>query len=205
MEEQDKDCLLQLSRRAIQKYLENNQILVIEEESLSSEKVNPVRKDGALKLSNGVKEKRGVFATLSINNELRGCIGNLEPEKPIYQAVIDNSYAAAFCDPRFLPLTKEEFKKTKIEISILSRLKKTPSFKKTDDFLNYLKKKKPGIFIKKSFNQATFLPQVWEEIKNPADFLSHLFRKAGLAPNEWQSNNGDIEIYEYEVEKLKEK
>ena len=178
--------LLSLSRRSIQKYLKDGSLLIIEQDSLPSD---------------FLRDKRGVFVTLTINNELRGCIGNLEPEKPIYQAVIDNSLAAAFYDPRFPPLTIPELAKAKIEISILGPLKKL-QFSAAGQFVNYLKQKKPGIFIKKGFNQATFLPQVWLELPKPEEFLQQLCLKAGLDRNSWQDLG--LEIYEYEVEKFQE-
>ena len=139
--------------------------------------------------------------TLTINDELLGCIGNLEPEKPIYQAVIDNSLAAAFCDPRFSSLTIPELEKVKIEISILGPLKKL-QFSTPEQLVNYLKQKKPGLFIKKGFNQATFLPQVWLELPKPEEFLQQLCLKAGLDRDSWKDL--DLEIYEYQVEKFQE-
>ncbi len=74
----------------------------------------------ANKLSKTLKEKRGVFVTLTINKELRGCIGTIQPIMPLYEAVIKNAESAAYADPRFPPLSKEEFSKLKIEISILT-------------------------------------------------------------------------------------
>ena len=178
--------LLSLSRRVIKKYLSERSVLTLEQESLPSD---------------FLRDKRGVFVTLTINNELRGCIGNLEPEKPIYQAVIDNSLAAAFYDPRFPPLTILELQKAKIEISILGPLKKL-QFSAAEQLANYLKQKKPGLLIKKNFNQATFLPQVWLELSEPEEFLQQLCLKAGLDRESWKDLT--LEIYEYEVEKFQE-
>ena len=67
--------------------------------------------------------------------------------------------------------------------------------------LRHLEKNKPGVIIKKGPRQATFLPQVWQQLPNPADFLTHLCHKAGLGPNEWKN---DLEIEIYDVEKIKE-
>lgn len=183
----EQNYLLNLARRAIQKYLKGKSALIIEPDSLPSD---------------SLKDKRGVFVTLTINDELRGCIGNLEPEKPIYQAVIDNSLAAAFCDPRFPPVGLTELNKIKIEISILSPLKKLEQFNSIKDLLSYLDKNKPGLLIQKGYFKATFLPQVWNDLTNPEDFLSQLCLKAELPSNEWQK--GGLEIFEYQVEKFEE-
>jgi AmmeMemoRadiSam system protein A len=182
----EQEYLLSLARRNIQKYLTDGSVLMLEQDSIPSD---------------SLRDKRGVFVTLTINDKLRGCIGNLESEQSIYQSVIDNSLAAAFFDPRFPSLTISELEKVKIEISILGPLKKL-QFSTPEQFVNYLKQKKPGIFIKKNFNQATFLPQVWLELPEPEEFLQQLCFKAGLDIGSWKDL--DLEIYEYEVEKIQE-
>lgn len=186
MNQQNKEYFLQLSRRTLEKYFQNKGILNVEEDDLD----------------NSLKEKKGVFVTLWKNQSLRGCIGSLEGTKPIFEGVIENTLASALYDPRFSPLSKEELKDIKIEISIIEPLKKLPDFKKEEDLLDYLKKNKPGLLIKKGIFQATFLPQVWEELKSPELFLSHLCQKAGLPPNEWK--NKDLEMFEYEVDVFRE-
>lgn len=183
----EKKFLLILARRSLEKYLKEKERLEIDEESLPSEVL---------------KEKRGVFVTLWKNKELRGCVGDLEGNREIYQSVIDNSLASGLLDNRFLPLTINELAEIEIEISILSPLKKLSS-KNKEDLLGYLGKKRPGLFVKKNNFQATFLPQVWAEIEKPEMFLSELCRKAGLEENEWKKM--DLEIYEYEAEVFKEK
>lgn len=178
--------LLQLSRRAIEKYLNTQEILLIDPDALSSV----------------LLKKQATFVTLTLHNDLRGCMGELEPQKPLYQSVIDNSLASAFLDPRFPPLSNAELQQIKIEISLLSPLQKVPSFTKLNQLLNYLKQKQPGLVIKKGNHQATFLPQVWEELPQPTEFLSQLCLKAGLPKNEWEKL--DLEMKEYTVEKFKE-
>jgi len=193
MTEKNKKYLLSLARRTLEKYLLERQVIEIDEEFLDEE----------------LKEKRGVFVTLTEDNQLRGCIGNLFPLKPLYQAVIDNALSSAFLDNRFLPLTLEELDKIKIEISVLSPLKELPSFSSKEEFLSYLQNKKPGLYFKKNDFQATFLPQVWEEIENPKEFLSCLFLKGGLEKDYWEKEkiweNKSIKLYEYSVENFKEK
>jgi len=186
MNKKDKQYLLKLARRAIKKYFQDKGVLQIEEDNLPQT----------------LKEKRGIFVTLWKNRQLRGCIGNLENKKPIYQSVIDNSLASALIDPRFMVLKKDELNDIKIEISILSELKKIPNFASSNSFLKYLNKYQPGILIKKGAYQATFLPQVWEELTSAETFISHLCEKAGLDKNEWEKMN--LEVYGYTAEVFKE-
>jgi len=186
MNKENKKYLLRIARRAIEKYFENKGIFQVEEDGLPQ----------------SLKEKKGTFVTLWENDELRGCIGNLNSEKPIYQSVIDNCLSSALLDPRFAALKNDELNNIKIEISILSELKKLPDFTNNDSFLKYLNKYKPGLLIKKGAYQATFLPQVWEDLNSAESFISHLCEKAGLEKNEWKKI--DLEIYQYSAEVFKE-
>jgi len=186
MNKKDKEYLLKIARRAMQKYFQDEGVFQVEKDELPQ----------------SLKEKKGTFVTLWKNNELRGCIGNLESEKPIYQSVIDNCLASALLDPRFTTLKGDELNDIKIEISILSELKKLPNFTDYDSFLKYLNKYKPGLLIKKGAHQATFLPQVWEDLSSAELFISHLCEKAGLEKDEWKRM--DLEIYQYSAEVFKE-
>ena len=149
------------------------------------------------KLSNTLKEKRGVFVTLEINGQLRGCIGTIQPIMPLYKAVIQNAISAAYSDPRFPPVTKEEATKLTIEISILT----VPVKLNYTDAADLLKKLNHdlGIIIKKGMYSATFLPQVWEDLPDKEQFLTHLCLKAGLSGEAWKDN---LEVYTYKVEKF---
>jgi len=186
MTKKNKNYLLEMARKSIERYLATNAVLQIDESDLSKE----------------LLVKRATFVTLTKNKELRGCMGELEAQKPLYQSVIDNSLASAFLDPRFNPVEQNELNQIKIEISILTPLKKLLPFNNIQELLNYLEQNKPGLLIKKNGFQATFLPQVWEELPKPQDFLSQLCLKAGLQDNEWQ--NLDLAISEYQVEKFQE-
>ena len=186
MNKKNKEYLLKIARRAMQKYFQDEGIFQVEENELFQ----------------SLKEKKGTFVTLWKNNELRGCIGNLESEKPIYQSVIDNCLASALLDPRFTTLKSNELDDIKIEISILSELKKLPNFTDYTSFLKYLNKYKPGLLIKKGTYQATFLPQVWEDLNSAELFISLLCEKAGLEKDEWKKM--DLEIYQYNAEVFKE-
>ncbi len=148
-------------------------------------------------------EKLATFVTLLVNNNLRGCIGSILATRDVYKDVSINAINAAFFDPRFNPLTEEELKRIEndliIEISILTPMKKFKGNIK--EWLNFLKKEKPGVFIKKGFYSATFLPDVWEEIPDEILFMNHLALKAGLRPDEWI----DSEKYYYFTKRKKKR
>lgn len=134
------------------------------------------------------------FVTLTKNGQLRGCVGTLKAEKPIYQDVIDNSLLAAFSDTRFPQVTKEELVKIKIEISILSEPKQF-RYTSIDNLLEQIKINKHGIILQNGWNQATFLPQVWTELKSKEEFLEALSNKAGLNLDAWMDPHTKISYY----------
>ncbi len=147
------------------------------------------------KLTDRLKQKQASFVTLFKNgHELRGCIGSIFPTQELYKDVIANSINASFNDPRFAPLKKEEFDDIIIEISILTIPQKY-NFKSSKEILEFLNAKKPGIILTNSYNQATFLPSVWEELKTPKEFLEHLCLKAGLSKDCYQDKNTQYQIY----------
>ena len=117
MIKKNKKYLLAIARKAIERYLATKAVLQIDESDLSPE----------------LTENKASFVTLTKNKELRGCMGELQAQKPLYQSVIDNSLASAFLDPRFPPVNTTELPDIKIEISLLSPLKKAPSFKNSHD------------------------------------------------------------------------
>lgn len=141
------------------------------------------------------------FVTLKIDGRLRGCIGNLEPTGPLLGSLTQNARHAAFNDHRFSPLSKEEFQRVRIDISILSR----PALLHYDDGNDLLAKLRPGtdgVILKKGKARATFLPQVWKQLPQPRLFMEHLCQKAGLSPMAWRDK--DIEIYLYQVQSFDE-
>lgn len=173
--------LLKLARNAIESYLNKKGLKIPED------------------IKKKYSKKQACFVTLTENNELRGCIGSLYPKQELYKDVVENSVHAAFDDYRFSPLNKNEFPKIKIEISVLSIPKKI-EFKNEKELLEKIDKKM-GIILKKEFNTATFLPQVWEEISDKISFLEHLSLKAGLNKDAWKN----AEIYYYTVKSVEEK
>ena len=159
----------------------------------------PLVPDEALGFLN---QKKGVFVTIHHHGQLRGCIGTLEPALPLTGEIIENARHAAFQDPRFSPLTEKEFAEIDLEISLLT----SPVVLDFTDPEDLIKKLQPGIhgvILEKGGAKATFLPQVWEQLREPEVFLEHLCRKAGLASHAWKTT--DISIRTYTVLCFKEK
>ncbi len=151
--------------------------------------------------NNNLYEKRGTFVTLHKDGNLRGCIGTLEPNESIIDGIKDNAINAAFKDPRFSPVKKNEINNIDLEISILTIPEKLDYFD-TDDLLAKLKPFIHGVIIQNKHNKATFLPQVWDQLPDKKEFLSHICTKAGLPSNEWQK--GELEVMTYQVQYFKE-
>jgi len=131
-----------------------------------------------------LKESRATFVTLMQGEELRGCVGALEAQRPLAQDVAENARAAAFQDTRFKPLTPDEFERTDIEVSLLA----TPKQLLFEDHAGLIARLRPGVdgLILEEAGEgkrATFLPQVWEGLPDPEQFIAHLKQKAGIAPD----------------------
>ncbi len=144
------------------------------------------------------QKRFGTFVTINIEGNLRGCIGHIIPREPLIEGIKENAINAAFRDPRFPSLTKEEFDRIEIEISILTPPKKLPY----TDAKDLLKKLRPGIdglIIKKGSYEATFLPQVWEQLPKKEEFLSHLCLKAGLSADSWKTEKLQVSIYQVQA------
>ncbi len=145
--------------------------------------------------------RRGTFVTLTMGGQLRGCIGNLMPDKTIGQGIRENAINAAFHDPRFRPLTPQEFDRIRVEVSLLTQPEQL-HYIDGDDLLAKLRPNIDGLIIKKGMYSATFLPQVWEQLPDKRLFLEHLCMKAGLVPDAWRE--GKLEVYTYQVQYFEE-
>jgi AmmeMemoRadiSam system protein A len=133
------------------------------------------------------------FVTLQQAGHLRGCIGTLEARSPLVQDVADHAFAAAFEDPRFLPLKKEELSELQIHISVLSPA--TPlQFSSEEDLLAQLRPGIDGLILHLGQRRATFLPAVWTSLPDPYTFLVQLKQKAGLPIDFW-SDELQVERY----------
>jgi len=166
--------LLGLARRTIEHYLKSGKApqLKIEDEYL--------------------KENRGAFVTLKVKDQLRGCIGYPLPYKPLYETIIDVAISAATQDYRFQPLTYEELKETRIEISVLSLPQPIKDIKE-------IEVGRHGIIISKGPNKGLLLPQVPLEYDWDLEtYLRHGCLKAGLDEDDWKKGV-QIEVFEAQV------
>lgn len=143
----------------------------------------------------------GTFVTLKINGQLRGCIGNLTATEPLAKGIRQNTINAAFHDPRFAPLDDQELDRVEIEVSILSEPQPL-KYKDGEDLLAKIRPNVDGIIIRMGPASATFLPQVWEQLPKPEEFLRHLCMKAGLSSDAWQ--NPQLEVSTYQVQCFEE-
>ena len=126
------------------------------------------------------------FITLTRGGKLRGCIGSPEAHRPLVMDVAANAYRAAFKDPRFPPLAASERDEMHLSISVLSP--QTPmAFKDEADFMRQLRAGRDGLVISDGNRRALFLPSVWEQLSDPAVFVSRLKQKAGLPPDHWSN------------------
>jgi AmmeMemoRadiSam system protein A len=146
-------------------------------------------------------ERRGTFVTLTMNKNLRGCIGHIIPQESLLDGIRENAINAAFKDPRFNPLSLREWPNVKIEISILTDPAPL-AYSDADDLLKKIRPDIDGVIIKKGFYQSTFLPQVWEQLPDKKEFFTHLCLKAGMDGNEWRK--GKLEVYTYQVQAFEE-
>jgi len=136
-------------------------------------------------------EKRGAFVTLKKQGNLRGCIGYVLPEKPLFQTIIDAAESSALSDPRFPPVSEDEIENLEFEISVLTIPKKI-------DNIEEIQVGKHGIILEKGFYKGLLLPQVATEYGwDRKTFLEHTALKAGLNKKEWK--NADIKVFSAEV------
>lgn len=180
-------ALLALARAAIQDHLG------------VKDAVSPALKKALM--DDAFKAKTGTFVTLSISGELRGCIGSLEGREPLVEGVKHNAVNAAFGDPRFRPLSEKELDKIHIEVSILTE-PETLAYSDAADLMNKLRPGVDGVIIRQGYAGATFLPQVWEQLPDKEEFLSHLCMKAGLGADAWK--RGKLEVKTYRVQCFEE-
>ena len=137
------------------------------------------------------------FVTLRLDGELRGCIGSIEARRPLGDDVAHSARAAAYRDPRFSPVTREEIPRLAVEVSVLSAREALDAFSE-EEAIARVRPGIDGIYFEFHDLSATFLPQVWEGLPEPLAFLGELRRKAGLPPRFWHP---DVRLSRYTVEK----
>lgn len=147
-----------------------------------------------------LNEDGACFVTLTQHGELRGCIGSLLAHRPLLDDIKNNAVAAALYDPRFPSLRAEELDYTAVEISLLSPATEM-AFDDEADALAQLRPGIDGVIFEYGRFRSTFLPQVWEQLPNPREFMAHLKQKAGLPANFWSP---DVKLSRYTIQKWKE-
>ena len=143
-------------------------------------------------------ERGACFVTLTRDGVLRGCIGSIQQRRALAEDVTENAVGAALRDDRFPPLTAEEWPDIQVEVSLLSR----PEFMEVRNEAEVLERLRPGIdgvIFFEGCRRSTFLPQVWEQLPEPKEFLGRLKEKAGLKATHWSNN---VMIATYQVEKF---
>ena len=146
-------------------------------------------------------EQRATFVTLNYASNLRGCIGSIIAHRSLLDDIISNAKSAAFSDSRFQPVRQEELDLLTLEVSVLTQ----PHFLEYQDYKELLTRitpNKDGLILKYGNHQGTFLPQVWEQLPSPHQFLQELSYKAGLNPSVYEHHP---DIYTYQVEALHER
>ena len=183
--DKEKQTLLYIARVSIESAVKR-----VSQPSLENNAFTPALRE------NGVS-----FVTLTINGELRGCIGALEAYQALAEDVREHAVAAALNDPRFPPVSEAELSRIQIEVSRLTQPQEL-QYSDSEDLLAKLRPHVDGIILKHGLRRATFLPQVWEKIPDPQEFLSQLCYKMGERPNLWQQ--AKLQVYIYQVEEFHE-
>jgi AmmeMemoRadiSam system protein A len=181
----ERSILLKLARQSVERVVNQEPLPALKLDDYSA----PLRENGAS------------FVTLTEDGDLRGCIGALEPYQPLVQDVCEHAAGAAVDDYRFQPVSPREVSHLQIEIS---RLTPPQPFLYTapEELLTRLRPHIDGVIIKDGIHRATFLPQVWEKLPDPRDFLAHLCDKMGAPFNLWQIK--PLKVFTYQVEEFHE-
>ena len=178
---EEQQTLLRLAREAMERGVRGEKLLPLDESTLSPH----------------LREQGSSFITLTVRGELRGCIGALEAHVSLAEDVREHAIAAALEDPRFPAVREDELNGIKIEVSRLTR----PillDYKDADDLLSKLRPHVDGVILRDGYRRATFLPQVWEKISDPAEFLKNLCYKMGVSENLWRNKHLDVLTYQVE-------
>jgi len=180
--EQDKQALLKLVRDAIDIGLQTG----------SEPKVHTHN------FATHLQAKRATFVTLKMGEQLRGCIGSLQATRPLVEDVAYNAWAAAFRDPRFVPVSQAEFAMIEPHISILSP-PEPMTFKDEADLVSQIRPNVDGLILIDGGSRGTFLPSVWEQLPDVQSFWSRLKQKAGLPTDHWSST---LRVERYTAESI---
>lgn len=179
---EDKDTLLRLAAQSIEYGLKHQTVMTLEPNDYPP----------------SLQQISATFVTLTIQQQLRGCIGTLEAYRPLVNDVVENAYAAAFRDPRFSPVDNTELNLLQYHISLLQ-----PSvemqFDSEEDLRQQIQPGIDGLIFISGGRRATFLPSVWEQLPEPSEFINHLKVKAGFDKNYWSP---DVKVSRYHVDEF---
>ncbi len=178
------EVLIELARASIERGLGGHEALTVDPYQYPRE----------------LRAKRSTFTTLKKDGQLRGCIGTLDPRRPLISDVAWSAYSAAYHDTRFPPLEREEYDGLTVEISILEPLREIHC-ESQDKLLAGLRPGVDGLVIRDSQRQASFLPSVWKGLPEPERFLAELKLKAGFTADHWSP---DMRAWAFEVEEVGE-
>lgn len=142
-----------------------------------------------------LKENGATFVTLTKRGQLRGCIGTLSAYQPLVQDVCEHAKAAAFHDYRFSPVRESEMDDIVVEVSYLTDPLPL-TYSDADDLKRKLRPGVDGVILSEGRHRATFLPQVWEQLPDVEDFLTHLCRKMGVEGGRWKAGTFTVETYQ---------
>lgn len=182
---QERTTLLRLARQALEYGVRGEKIPALDGSTLTPK----------------LREHGASFVTLSVRGQLRGCIGALDPYQSLAEDVREHAVAAALDDPRFPAVSERELNGIQIEVSRLTR--PVPlDYTDANDLLSKLRPHVDGVILRDPQRRATFLPQVWEKIPDPADFLGNLCYKMGLPPEAWRRQH--LDVFTYQVEEFHE-
>jgi uncharacterized protein len=182
---EEQQTLLRMAREAMEHAVRGEKLPLLDRSALTPSLLEP----GAS------------FVTLTVRGQLRGCIGALEAHQPLVDDVREHAVAAALEDPRFPRVRQDELSRIQVEVSRLTR--PVPlAYKGADDLLSKLRPHVNGVILRDGLRRATFLPQVWEKIPDPSEFLDQLCYKMGAAHGYWRKRR--LEVFVYQVEEFHE-
>jgi AmmeMemoRadiSam system protein A len=182
---EEQKVLLRLAREAMERGVKGEELPSLDPSSLSP----------------ALCEAGSSFITLTAHGQLRGCIGSLEPYESLVEDVREHAVAAALNDPRFPSVREDELNGIQIEVSRLT----CPiplEYEDANDLLSKLHPYLDGVILRDAFRRATFLPQVWEKIPDPVEFLNNLCYKMGVEHDLWRRKH--FEVLTYQVEEFHE-
>jgi uncharacterized protein len=179
--EEERTFLLREARTAIESALRGESLPPSETDSPSA----ALRAEGAS------------FVTLTMHGRLRGCIGSLQAYRSLLEDVRTHAVDAALRDPRFASLRPEELPAIEIEISRLTAPQPLP-YTTPEDLIAHLRPRVDGVILQDGLRRATFLPQVWDSLPDPEQFLSELCLKMGAPPDLWRRKSLTVQVYQVE-------